>query len=388
MFLRFYRYLFLFLACLPQQVFAFELSAKAQISLITGSAGQELYAIFGHSAIRVYDPLFQIDVTFDFNTPNFLLKFAQGRLLYSLSRDNYTLFLEYYQAEGRSVQEQILDLALEDKQKLFKFLENNAKPANRDYKYDFFYDNCATRIRDVLQKVLGNRLTWRAETDTKRKTFKQLLEPYLKDAWVNYGIYLILGLRADNQATIQQEMFLPNFLSEAVSEAILTTDGKKAPLAKPKKQALQVMASQPAHGIFTPIVLMTLLGLGLGGLTFWEMKKGIRLRGVDFGLFFITGLAGCLFLTMWIATDHLATHMNLNMLWAFPPHAVLAFWLLRVQVGKVLGWYFSGFAIFQVLLVLDWFILPQVYHIAVLPLILVLAWRSYRISAPLPAQPK
>lgn len=379
-----YCFLLIFFSCLPHTLPAFELSAKAQISLITGSAGTELYAIFGHSAIRVYDPFYGLDVmynygTFDFNTPNFLLKFGQGRLLYSLSKENYPRFLYYYQAEGRSVEEQILDLAKEDKQKIFAFLENNAKPQNRDYKYDFFYDNCATRIRDVLSKVLGNRLSWKIDKEAKQKTFKQLVTPYLKDAWVHYGIYLILGLRSDYYATPAQTMFLPDYLSEAVGKATLETSGKASLLAKPKTQALQIMVNKPQQSFFTPLLVMSLIGLGLGGLTFWEMKRGIRLRGVDFGLFFITGLAGCLFLIMWVATDHLATHINLNMLWAFPPHVVISFWLLRRRVGKLLKWYFSGFAIFQLLLVIDWFVLPQEMHIAMLPIILALIVRAFGI---------
>jgi GR25 family glycosyltransferase involved in LPS biosynthesis len=140
------------------------------------------------------------------------------------------------------------------------------------------------------------------------------------------------------------------------------------------------MVSQPQNSFLTPLVLMSLIALGLGGLTYWEQKKGTRLRGIDFTLFLLTGLSGCLFLTMWIATDHLATHINLNMLWAFPPHAVLAFWLLKRKVGKFLCTYLQVFAIFQLLLVVDWFVLPQQYHIASLPIILLLAVRAWIIA--------
>lgn len=364
---------------------ALELSAKAQISLITGSAGAELYAIFGHSGIRVYDPFYGLDVmynygTFNFNTPNFVLKFAQGRLLYSLSTDDYPRFLYHYQVEGRTVEEQVLDLSKEDKQKLFDFLVNNAKPENRDYRYDFFYDNCATRVRDVFEKVLGKRLIWKKEASENKKTFKNLLEPYMKDVWVNYGIYLILGMRADYYASPAQKMFLPDHLATAVGEASLEENGKTRLLAKPKILPLTMMTSQQGNGFFSPILVMSLLALALGGLTYWEHTRKIRLRGVDFTLFFLTGLAGCIFLTMWVATDHKATHMNLNMLWAVPFHVVLAFWLLKREVGKRLRWYLQAYAIFQVLILIDWFGLPQRLHFAVLPLMLVLMLRAFRMA--------
>jgi len=361
---------------------AVELSAKAQISLITGAAGKDAYAIFGHSAVRVYDAFSGIDIqynygTFDFDTPNFYMKFARGRLLYCLSVEDYPSFLRYYQREGRSVQEQVLDLSKADKQKLFDFLQNNARPQNRDYKYEFFYENCATRVRDVLNKVLGNKLVWKKDTDFKQQTFKQLLTPYLKEAWLNLGVYLILGLRADNNANQTQQMFLPDYLLKEVGKATIIENGASRPLAKPAQMALNMMVSTPPQSIFTPFLLTTLVATALAGLTFWEYKRGIRLRGIDFSLYLLTGLAGCFFVLMWTATDHLATHMNLNMLWAFPLHAVFAFWLLKREVGKHWRWYFQAFSIFQLLVLADWFGLPQQLHVAVIPLMLLLALRGF-----------
>ena len=115
-------FIFLLLCSLSTPVFAFELSGKAQISLITGEAGQDAYAIFGHSALRIQDPMFGIDVlynygTFDFDTPNFYIKFARRKLLYILSKDNYAFFVQFYASEGRGVSEQVLNLEQKQKHK-------------------------------------------------------------------------------------------------------------------------------------------------------------------------------------------------------------------------------------------------------------------------------
>ncbi len=376
--------LLVLLATLPLKNYAFELSPKAQISVITGAAGQDLYALFGHSAIRVSDPFYGLDTqynygTFDFNTPDFYMKFTRGRLPYFLSRENYQQFLQYYQAEGRSVEEQVLDLSQADKQKLFDFLEKNALTKNKYYKYDVFFDNCATKIRDVLHQTLGEKLQWKIDKNFKKQTFKQILTPYLKEAWVNYGVFLILGLQSERRATQAQNMFLPDYLSEAVGEATIVENGKARPLAKPKIQAMQMLTSLPTQSFFTPFLLLTLLAVAVTGLTFWEYKQGKRWRGIDFALFFITGAMGCFFMLMWFATDHLALHMNLNMLWAFPPHIILSFWLLKRKLSKYWRWYFEAFGIFQLFVLLDWYILPQQLHIAVIPIMLLLAVRAFRV---------
>jgi hypothetical protein len=141
------------------------IAEDAQISIITIGPGDQLYDSFGHNAIRVSDPSNGKDLafnygTFDFTTPNFYLKFGRGQLPYALSVRPYTRFLENYIAEKRWVKEQVLDLSYGEKVTIFEYLLNNAQPQNRAYQYDFFFDNCATRIRDVLVANLGNNLAY------------------------------------------------------------------------------------------------------------------------------------------------------------------------------------------------------------------------------------
>jgi hypothetical protein len=132
-----------------------QLSDQAVISLITADPGEELYSLFGHSAIRVKDTVNNQDLvfnygTFNFNTPNFYMKFTRGKLLYMLSIQQFDRFKRSYEYEKRDLKEQILNLTQDQKQAIFQFLLWNYQPENRYYKYDFFFDNCATRIRDVF----------------------------------------------------------------------------------------------------------------------------------------------------------------------------------------------------------------------------------------------
>src|SRR5690606_22569898 len=150
--------LFMPLLVLGQSV---KLSPRAEISIITCGPGEELYSSFGHSAFRVKDPALKLDFaynygTFDFNKPNFYIKFAQGKLLYELSVSYFEDFVYNYKIEGRWVKEQVLNLSQDEKNQLFNFLNINAQPENKEYLYDFFFDNCSTKIRDVLEEVLNN----------------------------------------------------------------------------------------------------------------------------------------------------------------------------------------------------------------------------------------
>ncbi|MBC8110331.1 MAG: DUF4105 domain-containing protein, partial [Verrucomicrobia bacterium] len=194
------------------------LSENAQISLITIAPGDELYSGFGHSALHVYDPNTGMDKsynygTFDFRAKGFYVKFVRGQLDYMLSVGELGRELIYWgEAENRQVTQQILNLSAEQKNRLYQFLEKNALPENKFYRYDFFYDNCSTRIRDALQKTIGESLKFNPTTD-KEKSFRDLTDEYLLPTkkWEDLGIDVALGLRTDKIATPYEYMFLPDY---------------------------------------------------------------------------------------------------------------------------------------------------------------------------------
>ena len=147
----------------PAQVKFPQISKEARISLITISPGNQLYTRFGHSAIRINDPQQELDIvynygTFDFDTPGFYTKFLRGKLLYFLSVYSFDRMVRTYEYFNQSVYEQELNLTFEQKIAVYNFLNWNYLPDNRYYLYDFFYDNCSSRIRDVFQDVVKENL--------------------------------------------------------------------------------------------------------------------------------------------------------------------------------------------------------------------------------------
>ncbi|MEQ8424477.1 MAG: DUF4105 domain-containing protein, partial [Cyclobacteriaceae bacterium] len=192
------RYLFLFyffITSLSASGQAIQLSENAHIGVITCAPDQgELYSAFGHSAIRVYDPANGIDFAynygvFDFNQPNFYLNFTRGHLLYKLAVQSYPRFREVYLYYNRWVHEQVIDLNQEQKQKIFDYLQTNARPENQEYLYDYFYNNCATKIRDVFKEVLQDEITFDGSFITTDYTIRNLTDLYLKDQpWGDLGI--------------------------------------------------------------------------------------------------------------------------------------------------------------------------------------------------------
>lgn len=309
-----------------------QLSSRAQISVITCGPGTDLYATFGHSAFRVQDPENGLDVvynygTFDFNAPNFYLNFARGKLLYSLSREPFENFLYTYQLEKRWVKEQILQLSSPQRNEIFRFLETNYEPANRDYKYDFLFNNCSTKIPDILLHVLGDRLKFDQNYLEQQFTFRQLIHQYLEtNSWSSLGIDLALGAVIDRKAKPLEHMFLPDYVYGQLNHSLI--GGK--PLVFRERVILEDQG--PGNGLYftlTPAFWLALLLLFTVTITYIDFKNGSRSLALDFFLLFITGIAGFLIIFLWFFTDHSATAWNYNLLWVFPLNLLLAFYLLR-----------------------------------------------------------
>ncbi len=315
------------------------LSEESTISVITCGTGDELYSSFGHSAFRVQDPVRGIDVvynygTFDFNTPNFYLKFARGKLLYSLSRQKFANFLYTYQLENRWVKEQILNIDSKAKNEIFRFLEENYKPENRDYKYDFLVENCSTKIPEVLKQVLGNPLVFNSDHLKEELTFRQLIQSYLHwNSWASFGIDLALGAVIDRKAEPEEYMFLPDYVLYQINN----TTYKEKELLNRERTVLDLNNGQLVT-IFTTSPLFWLLVLLFFTLTITiiDFRNDTRSRWLDFVLFLVTGFVGLFMLFLWFLTDHTATASNYNIFWAFPINAIAAFTMIKK--GELKAW--------------------------------------------------
>lgn len=302
-----------------------ELNSNIQVSILTCGVGSDLYASFGHIGIRVKNQEFGTDEvynygTFDYSDPDFYIKFTRGKLLYFISKSSFSDFMEEYKEEKRSVVEQELNLRVDKELAIVDFLENNLKPQNRAYHYDFLFDNCATRIRDIFPEVLGKDFYWGDVLDSKRVSFRTVINQYLINKhWERLGIDLLLGSPVDKLMTDESSMFIPDFLHKGLKGAIYNNQK----LITTENTLLQAGPSAPRTldgPLWMTIGILILTILSFHVVAFQYLKPIIR-----FLLLFITGFLGFFMLFMWLFTNHQACSDNYNILWAFPLNLIIAF---------------------------------------------------------------
>ncbi|MDF1546621.1 MAG: DUF4105 domain-containing protein [Bacteroidales bacterium] len=358
-----------------------KLSENAQISLLTCNPGTDLYSVFGHSAIRVKDYDKGIDWvynygTFNFKTPNFYVKFVRGQLNYQLAVNHMQDFLNEYQYENRSVYEQVLDLSQDEKEEVFNFLEFNRLPENMHYLYDFFFDNCATRVRDVFQKEMTNRIKF-DEGAYKQLSFRQMLKPYLEpQPWSRFGINLVLGAIADREATLDESMFLPDYMKVAFAGAQLSNK----PLVKSSKTLFEQQIIEEKISFFErPGFVFWSVLIFVFLITFLEIRNKKAYKLIDFIVFLFVGVIGLIIFLLWFATDHTAVVNNWNLLWAIPTHFFIAFLVFRKSKSNFLKYYFLVSGILTASSLVSWFFIPQQYDLAFIPIIIMASLRSFKL---------
>ena len=361
-----------------------KLSPRAEVSVITCGPGSELYTSFGHSAYRVKDPLLGLDRvynygTFDFDTPNFYLKFARGKLMYQLRTNDFRSFLGAYRSENRWVKSQTLALDSIQKQQIFEFLEHNAKPENKSYKYDFFYDNCATKIRDVINGVLKEKVIFNSEHLTDSYSHRDLIQLYLNEnPWADFGIDLGLGSVIDKEANPREYMFLPDFVLQAFDHAVVFRDGESLPMVKKKEDIFSATPGLASKAtFFSPLIVFSLLALFVIGWTYRDYRRRKPSIWLDFFLLLTTGMAGLMVLLLWFATDHTATANNLNILWAFAPNLIVAFLLFKKKKTSWIRVYIRSLFILLIATVFIWLLQIQIYSIALAPILIFLGVRYF-----------
>ncbi|WP_282036476.1 DUF4105 domain-containing protein [Saccharicrinis aurantiacus] len=353
-----------------------KLSSNSKISVLTCDSGEELYSAFGHSALRVKDSINNIDLTFnygtfDFDTPNFYLKFANGKLNYMLSASRFKYFLPSYFHENRTVTEQVLNLNIKDRQAIYDALILNYQPENRNYKYDFFFDNCATRIYDIINNNIEGGLILNNSANSEL-TFREHLHTYLINSpWVETGLNLLLGLPADDIASIEESTYLPNFLLLALEDATLV-NGSKAVSEEIVLLDFSDTPKSPQLPITPAILFWLLLALGVV-LSLLSIKYNFSLLWFDNMLFIISGFIGIFLSYMWFITDHQVPQNNLNVLWAVPFAVLIPFVSKRKPFGKLcIKYQLISLSIF----VLGWYFLPQSFPQATLPFAILLLLRT------------
>ncbi len=354
-------------------------SCNLRISLLTCTPGEDLYSTFGHSAIRITDTVSHRDVvynygTFNFEEPGFYTKFIRGKLTFYISTEEFNSFLYSYQYENRGITEQVLNLTCAEKYNLLLLLQTNLMPQNRYYKYDFTFDNCTTRLRDLLEKATAYKVHF-PEILHKEATFRDLIYEYLNyndKQWSKLGIDILLGSRLDVQMKPREVMFLPDYLMIGFDSA--TVDGRNLVYEKNKLIDTDTNA-KGRHLLTDPIFIFAFLFLLIVILSFSKNNFVKRtLIAFDGFLLFVTGLLGFLIIFMWTGTDHLMTKDNYNLLWAWPTNVIAAFYIHAKKQAAIR--YFFLYALFILLLFICWFNLPQHLNPALMPVMGILIFRS------------
>lgn len=356
-----------------------KLSKNAEISIITAGPGKVLYEGFGHTTIRIKDTRFDNAYNygiFDFNAPNFYLNFTKGRLLYKLQSYPFHYFVREYQKDQRWIKEQILNLSQQEKQQVYNYLQNNALPENATYLYDPFFNNCATKPREILETILKDKIVFDDNYISNRKSFRQLMNDEISwNNWGSFGINLALGNKLDKKASIKEYMYLPDYVYTGFNRAKIKRKSSVENLVKIDRYILKFKEIEINNGLISPLLVFIFFLITGSLITYKDIKSNKRTRWFDFILFFTTGLIGLLIVFLWFFTNHSTTPTNYNFLWAFAPNIVVGFILLKHQQKTWVKTYISLLLIFLILTPVIWLSNYQQLPLASVPILLLLLIR-------------
>ena len=358
------------------------LSDSATLSLITCSPGPQIYALFGHTAIRLVDPARGLDIVFNygmfnFNKPNFYLKFIQGATDYELGAYETKYFLPEYRERNSSVTEQMLNLTTVEKQQLADALFVNYQPENREYRYNFVYDNCSTRPRDKILSVIKDKVVY--DYVSEPQTFRNWVGTYTgENTWAKFGIDMLLGREADELSTRWSSMFLPEVLCrEFGAVKIIAHDGTTRSLVNAEKIIVPRQDSIVKTNFLQLPITVTLTVLLLGVLLiFYEKRRKKYYKIIDSVLLIVSGLAGVIIFYLMFFSVHPLVHSNFNLLWCNPLNVLVGLFLWNRKLRSVINYFqlANVLLFFGALLV---FVLSvQALNVAFIPLIVLLLVRS------------
>ena len=364
-----------------------QLSDSAKVSLMTVSPWTgAIYALYGHTVLKVEDDSTGVDVCFNYgyfdtSQPNFMYHFIRGETDYVLGATSYDEFLSENRMKGLEVVEQDLNLTLQQKQQLWEDLYINYLPENRQYRYNFLFDNCATRPRDMVEKVINKPIAY--PSTQPNQTFRNLIHECVHEfAWMEFGIDLVLGSGADRYITDREKMFLPHYLMKAFEEAkVYNDDTINSPLLNSSIKVLEAdneVSERSEWSILKPFPIAIALLLITLLISFFQLRYNHdkTARIYDTLLFSVAGIAGLVIGFLVFFSEHPITNPNWNLAWLHIIHLFIAvlFWVKSMK--KVVYYYhFINFAVLSLFL-LSWWFIPQQLPLATIPFAMSLWLRS------------
>lgn len=333
-----------------------ELSDSATVSLVTCAPHDATaYTVYGHTALRVKDSFSGIDVafnygTFDFSSSGFIYRFAKGDTYYKLGVSSFEDFLDEYARRGSEVTEQILNLNADEKQRVVDALLVNSRPENRTYLYNFFYDNCSTRPRILLENCVSGTIEYPKVLE--RTTLRTVVHHCNRNqAWLSFGIDVALGAPLDDSVSQDVLLFLPENLMRVTAGAVVTMpDGGSKPLVKETLTPVQSRPALVSQSRFDPVTVSRLLLALVLLISFQEFRRKKYFVAIDVTWMLLYGLTGCLIVFLSFFSIHPAVFPNYSGLWANPLHLIAAFALLFR--GKVIYYYMVLNALLMIFLVI------------------------------------
>ena len=297
---------------------------SVEVSLLTCSPHEEIYSLYGHAAIRWHDlrqegPTKGQDLVFNwgmfsFSKPFFVLRFVFGLTDYELVCMDTSTFLPYYQKWGSSVTEQVLNLTANEKRQVQQALAENLRPENKVYRYNFFYDNCSTRPRDIIERHLDGKIIW-PEQEGEQPSFREMVRFCNRNhLWSKAGNDMLLGLKADKATNRIEQEFLPVNLMQDMAQAQVYENGIYRPLVREQRSLVPpgVQLIEP-DWFLTPTQMAILLLILSVAIAWIEWRRRKTFKWLDVTLMVIQGLAG-IALTLMLFSQHPTTTLNLNYL--------------------------------------------------------------------------
>lgn len=305
-----------------------------RVSLLTCSPHDEIYSLYGHTAIRYEDKASKTDIVvnygmFSFKKPFFVARFVLGLTDYEMGIQDFNDFCYEYQYFGSQVTQQEINLTPEEKGQLLKALQDNYANA-RVYRYNYFYNNCTTKARDIILKSINGKIEYKNAID-KSVSFRDLIHGCNANySWASFGNDLLLGFKADMQTTREEQQFLPDNLMRDFGQAkIVSADGSARPLVK----NTEIIVKGNDYAIagktkVTPQFVFITLLLLIAAIVVAEFKTKKRFLWVDISLLLASGLAGLILFVM-LFSEHPTTSTNLQIFILCPLNLYWATYIIK-----------------------------------------------------------
>ena len=315
---------------------------SVKISLLTCSPGNEIWSLYGHTAIRYEDRLNHMDYTINYGMFNlrqkyFVLRFVFGLTDYQMGIENYDDFITDYGNAGRGVVQQTLNLSREEKLAIAKAISANYDPAVRTYRYNYFYDNCTTRARDMITKHLNGKVKYDADSAVV-SSYRQMIHQWNHDhRWMAFGCDLLLGVGADRKTSYAQQQFIPDTLRKDFANAVVVEpSGRHHSLVATTMQTLVPAKSEMQGGawsVVTPTVSFAILLVLTVCLSSIEYRRKKTFWIYDTLLLSVTGLAGIILFAM-IFSQHPTVRVNLQILALNPLSLIFTYSVSRSEHNR------------------------------------------------------